>query len=111
MRGSNIKLLSDIERKELKARYYFELEGDCVITRLHGYSRATAHSAQEKFSILTPIRKVTFTPTAVQYWSNLGTSNYHLLDVQQAVNMLIITYQPMSIESVKKILDNNLNFN
>lgn len=108
MRAPNIKLLTDDERKALKMKYYFDLQYGYVVTKCIGFDRTTKHDADSKFSVYSPIRKITFSPAAVGYWKKLGISKYHLIDVQQAVNMLAVTYQDINLESVKMLLDNNL---
>lgn len=101
--GPNIKLLSNEQRVKLSQIYNFELKDDTIIVTTKNYSRKTAHSCNESFSINSPIRKITITPDAIQMWSKLNFE-YHLINIQQIVNYLAITYQDINVDNVKNFL-------
>lgn len=109
---NNAKLLSADEYKFYKDKYTFDLYNDNVAVGLVGYNRLTLHPLTEKFFInglinKKPYRKITFTPDAMAIWKELylEDKNYNLVDVQQAVSKLRITFQPISKQNVLDIFN------
>ena len=104
MSHNNLKALSKSEMKYLNGRYSFELEGSQVLVRINNYNRVTAHSVNERFSLNTKVRKIDITPEAIRMWKNKFMHKYTLLDVQNAINTLISTYQMPDIVDVESQL-------
>lgn len=106
MARNNIKLLTDDELEYFKSKYYFELDGDDVVVKLTNRDKFTRHNRYQSFSInCKELRKITFTADAIDIWSKLmDTTPYTLVDVQQALNMLLLTYQEITLDSVLRVL-------
>lgn len=109
--SNNNKLLSAEEYKLYKERYSFVVFEDQIAVKVKGFNRVTLHPMDEKFSINAlvnkkPYRKVTFTPEAMHIWKDLWSENkdYHLIDIQQAVSKLHITFQVVNKDNVLSIL-------
>lgn len=106
MAKNNIKLLSKTQFERINSKYTFTIEDDKIIVGLTTCARKTAHDIDKPFHInAKKIRKVCFSIEAINIWREL----YHdglptLLQVQQAVNKLTITFQKVNTENVRKIL-------
>ena len=109
MPANNIRLLSKQELIKLKSIYYFEYEHDTdpyVVVRLYKSKRMTKHRIDQSFFINSRVRKMSFTPQAMLIWRDLLLKGraQSLIDVQQAVNYLTLTSQPVSNENVLKTI-------
>ena len=58
----------------------------------------------KSFSLLTPVRKLTITKKAIDIWRESYMDKYSLIEVQTAMNILIITYNDIN----KSQLDDEL---
>lgn len=111
MPRNHIKLLTTDQLEILNADYYFELDDaeKNVIVKLYNYERKTAHPIGKGFSINSRIRKISFSPEAIDIWVQMYKKDCHmsttLFDVQQAANRLSILYQEINIESVKSMIE------
>lgn len=111
--SNNAKLLLPEEYKWYKEKYTFELYGDNqVAVGIVGYNRLTLHPIDQKFFInglidKKPYRKITFTPDAMGIWKELikDGKDLNLVDVQQAVSKLRVTFQNITKENVLNILE------
>ena len=106
MSRNNIKLLSKEQLKQLNRKYYFEADDENIIVKLYNYNRITFHSKIKPFHINCKIRKVCFSMEAINAWLKLydQKEKYSLFDVQQAANILTITYQTVDENSIIKQL-------
>lgn len=102
--AKNLRALSKTELDFLKEKYKFELFGDFIVTSCAGIDRKILHPINKSFAINTPIRKITISELAIKMWIEHFQSNYNLLEVQNAISSLIVTYQDISVEDVGKIL-------
>lgn len=106
MARSNIKLLTKDERKFFNDNYIFDLKDDVIIVKVKKFGRIVAHSINENFSINSTIRKITITTEAIDLWiKNFIKTKHSLIDVQNAVNALKISYQTLEYDDVKNQLD------
>lgn len=106
---NHIKLLSTGQLEKLNAKYYFEVDGDNIVVGLHDYDRFTLHPKDKPFHINSRSdvkRKICFNTFAINVWLKCYENKlkYSLFDVQQAVNVLTVTYQPVTEESVLRFL-------
>lgn len=108
MARNNIKLLDSYQLKSIKQRYSFSYDesSNTISVNIVGYDRQTIHSALYPFSLNTKVRRITITVEMIDIWKKLQFEP-HLIDVQQAVNLLYVMYQPISVENVTKILQKN----
>lgn len=104
---NNIKLLTDEQLTALKQKYSFSYKDGSVVVSIIGYNRVTKHPCTTSFSINSTVRKVTFTVEAIDIWRRLNFE-WSLLDVQQAVNTLTVCYQLITLQSVKRMLQSNM---
>lgn len=106
--SNNTRVLTPEEYETYKTKYSFIVFEDNIAVKVKDYNRVTLHSFKETFSInAKPCRKMSFTPEAMSIWKQMLKSNpqTNLIDVQQAVNKLHITYQKITLENVKDILE------
>lgn len=109
MARNHIKLLSIGQLEKLDAKYYFELDGDSIVVGLHDYDRFTLHPKDKPFHINSRSdvkRKICFNMFAINLWIKCYEQKleYSLFAVQQAVNVLTVTYQPVTEENVMRLL-------
>lgn len=107
MKRNNVRLLTDAEIENVKSRFAFYVNDDKIAVEAFKNNRITYHSINESFSLnIKNLRKITFTLDAINIWLTLllQKERPNLLDVQQVVNKLIISYQKINIDNVKKIL-------
>lgn len=108
MARNNIKLLDSYQLKYIKQRYHFtyDKEKDVVIVSIDNYNRSTIHSGSTTFCLNTKVRRISITAEMLDIWKTL-LCEPNLIDVQQAVNILYVTYQKVTVENVQKILQKN----
>lgn len=111
MSKSNIKLLSKEERQFFHNNYSFELQGNFILVKFRNYGRVVAHSIDKQFSIVSKVRKITISTEAIKLWiDKFRNTPYTIVDIQNAMNALIIGYQPTAYDEVKNqltIIDEN----
>lgn len=105
MNKNNVKILTDEELEFLESRYYFEINDNMILVKIHNYNRATAHSIDKSFALNTKVRKIDITPTAIDIWNNYFKDKYSLFKVQNAINILIMTYQTPDVSDVREQLE------
>ncbi len=106
MPKSNIKLLTKDERKFFNDNYLFDVKDDFILVKLKDYGRIVAHNANEDFSISSKVRKIKISKEAIKLWKdNFINTDTTLIDVQNAMNALIIAYQATNYSDVKNQLD------
>lgn len=107
MPKSNIQLLNAEQRRYFNSRYSFEISTDYVLVKTTTLKRITTHKIDEGFALATPVRKVFISTDAINMWKdNFINTKYTLIDVQNAVNALIISYQNVDKKSVMQQLKN-----
>ena len=105
MTGNNVKLLTNEQLSTLKKEYSFTLENNKIFVKTTSLNRIVCHDATKSFHINTKLRKISFTLLAINIWKELYNEYVvNLIDVQQAVNTLQITFQTIDKDSVIKIL-------
>ena len=109
MARNNIKHLSSGMLEKLNEKYYFDVEDDDIIVGLNHYQRITRHPQTKPFHINSTCdikRKICFNLVAINFWLQFHEDGlpFSLFDVQQAVNVLTITYQDIDRDSVLKFL-------
>ena len=118
MPRNNIKILTDGQLDELNKKYIFSLSDDKIYVTIKDYNRITCHDVNESFFINSDIRKITINPISITYYRQFKEEKlpYSLFDIQQAVNILSITYQEVNkkniinvINSFKKRMEEMLN--
>lgn len=101
MSKNNVKILSPEELRYLNNRYAFEINDDMILVKIQNYNRVTAHPLDSTFSLNTKVRKLDITPDAIKIWNEKFKGKWSLFDVQNAINILITTYQTPSSEEIE----------
>ena len=98
--AKNLRALTDEELKYINEKYTFEVfKDEYIIVKCQ--TRKTLHAIGKSFALSTPIRKVAISTTAIDMWLQLFVDKYSLIDVQNAISTLTITYQPINRETVE----------
>lgn len=108
--ANNCRTLSNDELSFMNAKYEFWIEGDNVCVRCTNRARITYHPKNEKFSInIKRVRKITYNVVAIKMFEHFQTDatrkKHSLTDIQNALNILRITYQPIDEEHVLALLN------
>lgn len=115
MPKSNVHILSADDHKYFNDKYMFIINGDSVLVQIKDYNRTTAHPLDKSFALKTLVRKLTISKEALSIWSTNFYRNqkyqtitkedmYTLIDIQNAINMLIVAYQAITFENVLDVL-------
>ena len=96
----NVKALNDSELHYIKTKYSFELQGDYIYVSYIEYNRKVVHPITESIILSTKVRKVTITKEAIEQWIKYYKDDYSLIEVQNAINTLIVTYQVINNENM-----------
>ena len=104
MNKNNVKILTEDELKYLKGRYDFEVNDDVILVKIQNYNRVTAHPLGTTFALNTKVRKIDITPDAIRIWNKYFKASWSLFDVQNAINILIATYQVPELDDIKQQL-------
>jgi len=107
--AKNLRALTDEELNFIDNNYKFETLEDknnkrYIIVSFNGYDRRVLHDFDKPFLINTSVRKVNISTDAINYWYNDFKDNYSLIEVQNAINVLIVLYQPVNKEEIEKQL-------
>lgn len=106
MTRSNIKLLTKDERKYFKDNYHFSIKDDFILVKFNDYGRVVAHPIYEDFNISSKVRKIKISKEAIALWmNNFQNTDFSVIDVQNAMNSLLISYQATDFEDVKAQLN------
>ena len=97
------KLLLSHELIELKNKYSIKLINDNVLVAVNTRNQTTIHKLGKKFNLRVNDRKFTISEQALDLWSN-DLNLYNLIDIQHAINTLLINRQETSYENIKKLL-------
>ena len=109
MASNNRQTLTEKELNYLNEKYEFSIADDNVLVSVKNYDRTTAHKIDTGFSLNTDVKKIFISSDAIKFWQNSFSKDYTLLDVQNAINTLIVLYQNVSLEDVKKQLETKTN--
>lgn len=103
----NTKVLSEDELSFLINKYSFGVANvdnkQYIVVKSNNYDRMVLHDSTKKFTLNTPIKKLSISPEAINLWLT-ELNNYSLIEVQNAINALIVTFQDITIEDIKNQL-------
>lgn len=100
MPANNIHVLSDYDLQCFNEKYLFTFKDDVVLVSTKDYNRITAHALDSKFYLSTSKCKITITADAMKLWVANFKDNYTLVDVQNAINLFLITYQKPTVTDI-----------
>lgn len=102
MPANNIHVLTKDELSYFKKNYKFTLKDDLVIvSSINHYKHSVVHQINEKFTISAKPCRITLNTQALSLWAKHYRKNFSPVEVQNAINKLLVTYQIPS----KKDLD------
>lgn len=102
MRYGNLKALTFEELQYIKNNYEFDLRDEYIYVVKKGYNRITAHKIGEPFALSTKLRKINIHPKAVNLWiESYKDKGYSLIEIQNVLNTLVVTYQDITTENVE----------
>ena len=104
--GNNaVKPITYSEFEFINGKYKFELMGDYVVVHTMDSARATLHRKDKSFILNTALRKLTISKRAMALWEEYFNPEFTLLEVQYAINSLVVTYQDVTVDDVLNILE------
>ena len=106
----NLRALTDEELLYLTQNYHFENLGKYIVVSFTGDSRKTktVHDSSEGFSISSKVRRINISKDAIDLWADgYDYEGYSLIEVQNAINTLIVTYQDLTKEGLDSQLKTN----
>ena len=99
MKG-NIKALTNDELKFVNERYDFKLTEYGILVIANG--RKTLHEFDKSFSLLLPLERriIKIKKSAIDLWSKKYIDKYSLIEVQNAINTLAVTFQNIAESTI-----------
>lgn len=107
MSKNNLRLLERSEFDSLINKYEFNIHGQYVIVSVKTFNRPTLHDKNKPFAIACSSRKLIITPEAINLWEN-HFRDRNLIEVQNALNTIILMYQSPNPQDVEKILNKEI---
>lgn len=111
--AGNLKAFDTGELKFFLDRYDITAVDGGVLVSCKGMNRKILHSYDEGFPLSTKIKKINITVEAMETWREKYQGKYSLIEVQNAINTLIITYQKpdaslidSELKRIRSLLDN-----
>lgn len=101
-RSGAIRLLTKFELAYFNEMYSFEQSGDLILVKTRNINRTTVHPIDKGFSLrMSNSRRLNISSQAVKIWiDRFKDSKYSIIDIQNAMNALIISYQNLRYEDV-----------
>lgn len=79
---------------------------DYIATSCAGYDRTVLHDINKSFSINTSIkRKISISEKAINLWLKKYLNKYSLIEIQNAINTLLVTYQDLTDDNISSQLE------
>lgn len=109
MRASNCKVLTKDEIAFINNKFLFWIDGDNVAIKSKNIQRITYHPKNKKFDVnMKPVRKITYGVIAIEMFERFQQieeyKHFTLTDIQNAVNISYLTYQPINDQQIIKVL-------
>lgn len=103
----NMKFLDANLLKFAKENYKFDIMGDFVVVTAIKLNRKCLHPIDENFYIKIYTRKLTITKDTISLWMDKYKNECSLIELQNAINQLVLTYQNVNDTNIKSILKGN----
>ena len=97
------RLLTEDELNYFNHIYSFDVVGNFIQVKVKNFNRITSHPIDHSFSIrMTTSRRLNICKEAIQMWIEKfkDSKKYSLIDVQNAINALKLSYQTLRYEDV-----------
>lgn len=107
MSKNNLKLLERNDLEIFVNKYEFTIHDKYVIVSVKTFNRPTLHDKNKSFAISCNNRKLIITPEAINLWEN-HFRDKNLIEVQNALNTIILMYQSPNPQDVEKILNKEI---
>lgn len=103
---ANIRALAAEDLYYFNTKYKFELiDNKYILVYCSNYpNRKTIHPIDEGFSITSKKRKLKITKRAIDLWINKYKDTYSLVDVQNSLSSLVVSYQDITDDSIDEQL-------
>ena len=101
----NIKLLSRSDRFYLNQRYSFSVNGDYVLVKVSTCRKVTPYKKLTPIKIVTKVRVITISVKALTLWERAYIGRYSPIDIQNAINALVISSREASDEAIAEMLE------
>lgn len=97
----NVKALTTEELAYVVSKYKFEAVGDYVAVKAG--TKTTLHEKAKGFSLLLPLerRRIKIIPIAIELWEQKLPKKYSLIEVQNAINVLLVALQKPTQEAIE----------
>lgn len=105
--AKNLKALTEEELDYMKDKYSFKLFENYIVVTCKGYNRTTLHEINSPFEIRSPLRKIKISKQAINLWITKYQNTYSLVEVQNAISTLIVTYQEVNSENIDSCIKRN----
>lgn len=102
--AGNVKALTTQELAYVAERYSFEAVGGYVAVKVG--AKKTLHDKAGGFSLLLPLerRRIKISPMAIDLWEESFRKGYSLIEVQNAINALLVALQKPTKGAIKEQL-------
>lgn len=110
MPAHNAKVMDAHMLAQLNEKFVITYDAaiDYAIVATTNFKKRTLHSCKHPFAIncKKPRRKFTLSVTAMDFWKELlnETKEYSLIDVQNAITILQVTYRDISLDNIKNTI-------
>jgi hypothetical protein len=94
--AGNTRVLTLDELKYFNDRYTFSYMDNYLLVHCSVLNKRTFHDMSKGFSLKSPVRKITISKDAMKIWKDNYAEEYSLIEVQNAINTLMITYQDVN---------------
>lgn len=94
--AGNLRALTLDELKYFNDRYTFSYIEGYILVHCNILNKKTFHDTNKSFSLKSPVRKVTISKEAIDFWKDNYYEDYSLIEVQNAISSLVITYQEVN---------------
>lgn len=92
----NLRSLTLDELRYFNDRYTFSYVENYVLVHCTVLNKRTFHDINKSFSLKSPVRKLTISKEAIEIWKDNYINEYSLIEVQNAISNLLITYQDVN---------------
>ena len=104
--AKNLRALTDEELEYMNDKYEFEVfNNQYIVVKTKGYNRTTLHPIDQQFALSSSIRKVTISVQAIKLWIDKYMGKCSLIDVQNAISTLIVTYQDVNETTIDECIN------
>lgn len=98
--AGNVRALTINELEYFLNRFVIELKNDYIVVMTKSLNRKVIHDSNVGFQLSTDLRKINITKKAIDLWIKKYIDKYSLIEVQNAINTLIVTSQNVTEKAI-----------